>query len=105
MLHSFKTSLNRPDRYSAKNMAKPINFFFLAPQARSVVLVGDFNSWDPNTHQMQRQPDGNWLGQVQLHHGHHHYLFLVDGERTLDPRARGIARNEKNERVSLISVS
>ena len=54
---------------------------------------------------MQRQADGSWHLQVPLYHGHHHYHFLVDGKPALDPRAMGIARNEKNERVSLIAVS
>jgi len=34
---------------------------------------------------MKRQPDGAWLLQVQLNHGHHHYRFLVDGKTVLDP--------------------
>jgi hypothetical protein len=42
---------------------------------------------------------------VVLGHGHHHYQFLIDGKPTLDPRAQGIARNEQNEKVSLIAVS
>jgi hypothetical protein len=54
---------------------------------------------------MQKQPDGAWFLQVPLHHGHHHYRFLVDGTPTLDPRAQGIARDAKGERVSLLSVS
>jgi hypothetical protein len=29
----------------------------------------------------------------------------VDGKPTLDPRAQGIARNEKNEKVSMMSVN
>ena len=37
--------------------------------------------------------------------GHHRYWFLVDGVPRLDPRAQGVSRNEKNERVSLISLS
>ena len=54
---------------------------------------------------MKRQPDGAWMVQVDLSHGHHHYLFWVDGEGRLDPRAQGIVRNERNERVSLIAIS
>ncbi|MDB6025722.1 MAG: hypothetical protein JWM68_1945 [Verrucomicrobiales bacterium] len=54
---------------------------------------------------MKKQFDGAWTAQVQLNHGHHHYCFLVDGHPTLDPRAQGIARNEKNEKVSLLAVS
>jgi len=40
-----------------------------------------------------------------LNHGHHHYQFVIDGRRALDPRAQGVARNASNEKVSLLSVS
>ncbi len=99
----FRKSTN--DRYEAKNTAKPVNFYCSAPAAQSVYLVGDFNGWNPLAHPMRRQIDGCWFLQVQLTHGHHRYRFLVDGEPTLDPRGTGIARNEQNERVSLIAVS
>jgi 1,4-alpha-glucan branching enzyme len=94
-----------PNRYSAKRMAKPINFVCIAPTAQQVRLTGDFNGWDPEATPMQRQPDGTWLVQVAMHHGHHHYLFLIDGKATLDPRAQGVARNRKGEPVSLMAVS
>ena len=54
---------------------------------------------------MKRQPDGAWRLDLPLNHGHHPYLFLIDGKPRLDPRANGVARNEKNEKVSLVSVS
>ncbi len=50
-------------------------------------------------------PDGAWRAEILLNHGHHHYLFVIDGKPTLDPRAQGIARNEWNEKVSLVAVS
>ncbi|MDX1951131.1 MAG: glycoside hydrolase family 13 [Verrucomicrobiota bacterium] len=84
-------------------MRKPINFTCFAPAAREVFLVGSFNQWQPQV--MKRQPDGGWHLQAQLSHGHHQYLFLIDGTPTIDQRAQGIVRNEKNERVSLIAVS
>ncbi len=43
--------------------------------------------------------------QVELHHGYHQYLFLVESEPSLDPNAHGIARNARGEPVSLIAVS
>jgi len=98
----------RPDalhRYSAKRMLKPVNFFFLAPQARTVALVGDFNDWNPEVQPMHRHPDGSWSTQVQLHHGHHLYRFVVDGEHVLDPRAHGVVRHDRNGRVSVVAVS
>lgn len=101
--HSYSTGPLH--RYSAKKMAKPINFFCVAPHARAVSVIGEFNGWDPAVHPMNRLPDGSWHLQLPLHHGHHRYLLLIDGKPALDPRAQGVARNERNERVSLLAVS
>jgi 1,4-alpha-glucan branching enzyme len=95
----------RPGRYSAKQNVKPVNFYCLAPDAKWVCLVGDFNGWQPWANAMKRQPDGSWTVRVELHHGFHQYRFLVDGEPMLDPNAHGTARTDKGERVSLIAVS
>jgi 1,4-alpha-glucan branching enzyme len=92
-------------RYSAKKMRKPVSFVCIAPDAISVFLTGDFNDWDVQAHPMERQPDGAWLLQASLHHGHHQYQFVVDGKPELDPRASGVTRNRAGERVSLIAVS
>ncbi len=54
---------------------------------------------------MRKMPDGRWMASLELHHGHHQYLFLVDGRPQLDPGASGIARDDHNEAVSLIAVS
>src|SRR6266567_3424620 len=92
-------------RYSAKNSATLINFLCFAPKAKHVSLIGDFNNWEPNANPMKRMPDGGWHIQIPVHHGHHKYLFLIDGHPTLDTRAQGTVRNAQNERVSLIAVS
>jgi 1,4-alpha-glucan branching enzyme len=91
--------------YSAKNMAKPVNFYCWAPNAKTVHLAGDFNRWDPKSFPMERRVDGWWFLQVPLTHGHHQYHFLVDGEPVLDPQATGVASNVANEEVSLVAVS
>jgi|SRR6185436_12064198 1,4-alpha-glucan branching enzyme len=98
-------SLGGGNRYSASKNLKPVNFLFLAPQAKHVSVIGDFNNWSPNSNPMKKHPDGGWTTQIPLKHGHHRYQFLVDGVPTLDPRAQGVARNEQNEKVSLMSVS
>ena len=82
-----------------------VNFFCMAPQAKSVSLVGDFNDWQPAAHPMTRMPDGGWTIRLELPHGHHQYVFLVDGQPTLDPNAMGKVHNERNEVVSLIAIS
>src|SRR5258706_5121029 len=103
-MHSFgfAGSLNR---YSIKKATKPVSFICQAPAARQVCIMGDFNDWDPRSHPMTRQADGAWRAELPLNHGHHHYLFVIDGKPALDPRAQGIARDERNEKVSLVAVS
>jgi len=91
--------------YGARKTMRAMNFTCNAPQAQSVSLVGDFNRWNPVAHPLRQMPDGAWMLTVELAHGHHRYAFLVDGALTLDPRAQGITRNDKGERVSLVPVS
>jgi len=91
--------------YSAKNMSKPINFYYARPDARSVSLIGDFNGWNPNSLPMQRRVDGWWSVQVPLTHGHHQYLFLVDATPTLDPQSAGTVQVDGYSKASLIAVS
>lgn len=98
----WKVSTNR---YSAKKMAKPVNFACFAPKAHQVTIAGDFNHWDKTSQPMKRQPDGAWTVQLQMTHGHHQYVFYVDGHATLDPKASGTARHGHHGKVSLISVS
>ncbi len=90
---------------SAKNMVKPVNFYFFSSNASRVSIVGPFNNWNPDANPMSRRIDGNWIGQVELHHGHHHYLLLVDDVPTLDPKALVVNFNEEGDKVSLIAVS
>jgi len=91
--------------YSAKNLAKPVNFYYAEPDAGSVNLMGDFNSWDPRSLPMQRRVDGWWFIQVPLTHGHHRYLFLVDGAPALDPKAIGTVQFDRFSKASVIAVS
>jgi 1,4-alpha-glucan branching enzyme len=91
--------------HSARVIAKPVNFYCAAPKAISVYLAGDFNEWHPSSLPMERRGDGWWFLQVPLTHGHHQYRFLVDGRPMLDPHATGVARNDRDEEVSLVAVS
>lgn len=102
-LHNY--SPLKPKGYSAKNILKPVPFVCHAPHAQAVFITGDFNDWDLSSHPLRQMPDGAWRIEVQLNHGHHHYLFVIDGKPVLDPSAQGIARNEKIEKVSLVAVS
>ena len=91
--------------YCAGRTAHHVSFFCKAPEAGQVHLAGDFNGWDATATPMTRMPDGSWTASLEVSHGHHQYVFLVDGKPTLDPKAMGRVRNERNEVVSLIAVS
>ena len=93
------------DRYSAKRTRHLVNLYCCAPNAQSVSLVGDFNGWDIAATPMRRMSDNRWMASMELTHGHHRYLFLVDGNPTLDPNANGTTLIDCNDRVSLIAVS
>jgi 1,4-alpha-glucan branching enzyme len=92
-------------RYSAKWNLHRANFFCDAPEAQTVSLVGDFNDWNPDATPMARQPDGRWMASLDLSHGYHQYMFLVDGKPVLDPNGTGKTRNAQNQMVSLLAVS
>jgi 1,4-alpha-glucan branching enzyme len=94
----------RPSHLPRAKTVKPVIFICTVTAAKQVALMGDFNGWQPDATPMKRQADGCWHAQLALKAGHHHYLFLVDGKPMLDPRAQGVARNEKGEKVSLLAV-
>jgi 1,4-alpha-glucan branching enzyme len=51
-----------------------------APDAGTVLLVGDFTDWEENPRQMKRLKSGVWKVQVTLDAGQSvQYRFLVDG--------------------------
>ena len=71
----------------AKNteIFKTQTFRFTAPDAMSVLLVGDFTDWQHQGIPMQKKDHGIWSATVGLTPGEHHYRFVVDGEWTDDP--------------------
>ena len=60
-------------------------FSFKAPDALSVLLVGDFTHWQSKAIPMRKGPDGVWTATVNLPPGNHTYRFIVDGEWRDDP--------------------
>ena len=92
-------------RYSAKRNLHHADFFCHAPEAKQVSIIGDFNDWNPNATTMIRQPNGWWMAGLELTHGYHQYVFLVDGKRVLDPNAAGATKDSQCQPVSLAAIS
>lgn len=63
-----------------------VTFSFETRIAKDVILLGDFNDWNPKTHPMKKDGSGIWNKAVIIPPGRYEYKFLVDGKWTLDPR-------------------
>lgn len=73
-------------RKNPKNAdTKPQTFSITAPDALSVMLVGDFTQWQDKPINMVKRERGLWTASVNLPPGTYHYRFLVDGQWRDDP--------------------
>jgi chromosome partitioning protein len=81
--------LARDYEYSARPAAPTVTpagvtFTLEAPGAERVQLVGDFNAWAPEGHEMT--PAGRiWKTVLKLRPGRYRYRYLVDGRWQSDP--------------------
>jgi hypothetical protein len=62
------------------NGAKHIQFTLVAPDAKKVAVVGDFNAWNPAhaAYQARHTGGGVWTVTAPVPLGHHRYSFVVD---------------------------
>jgi hypothetical protein len=64
-----------------------VKFTFVAPSAKQVTLVGDFNDWDVSSTPMARS-GSVWTVVVPMAAGRHQYSYVVDGKSwSSDPNA------------------
>jgi len=88
----------------ARTRVAHVQFVFVAPQARRVAVVGDFNDWDAAATPLQ-SAGGVWSGQVDVPFGRHDYAFVVDGERWMrDPNAPQAPADEFGSGYSVLVV-
>ena len=80
-------------------------FVLVAPGAKSVTLVGDFNDWSTSATRLVRQAgDGVWWITIPLPPGRYRYAFIVDGnDWRNDPNAPA-AEDDFGRANSVITV-
>jgi 1,4-alpha-glucan branching enzyme len=78
---------------SKQHKKKKASFSFIAPEAQCVQLAGDFNSWDPHVHPLERTTEERWEIKLNLSPGRYEYRFLVDGQWHNDPNCSDFASN------------
>ena len=88
----------------ARTRVSRVQFVFVAPQARRVSVVGDFNDWDIAATPL-RSAGGVWSGQLDVPFGRHDYAFVVDGDRWVrDPNAPQAPADEFGSGYSVLVV-
>lgn len=87
------------------NAAQPQQFFIIAPDARSVSLVGDFTDWDPTRFPMERvSEDGAWTITIPLPPGRYEYQFEVDGAQRVNDPTRPQTSSDFGSPNSVVTV-
>ena len=83
-----------------------VRFVLVAPDARNVSVVGDFNNWDRATTALAPSGnDGVWITSVALPPGRHEYAFIVDGEQWMpDPLASVTIHDDFGTASSIVTV-
>ena len=66
-------------------MHRIIEFVLEMPKAQKVILMGDFNQWNPKKHPMRKDKNGVWRTTVRIYPGRYEYRFLVGEEWCNDP--------------------
>ncbi len=62
-----------------------VKFNLKAETGSHVFIAGDFNNWDPFTYKLTEVTPGIYTITLKLYPGRHHYYFLVNGRRVIDP--------------------
>ena len=87
----------------SKFKSVPVSYF--APEANTVAVAGDFNSWDVQAHMLERNRDGWWKINLKLNPGHYHYRFVINGEQwSDDPENPNKVPNEFASYNSILEV-
>jgi len=91
--------------YGVRQDQGKVEFAALYPNAKSVLLAGDFNSWQPeNTPLNPHGTNGRWSVDLPLAKGRHSYRYIVDGRWQEDPYNQNIQPNEFGEYNSVVEV-
>ncbi len=77
------------ERVVATNGLEPVQFVLVAPAARSVAVVGDFNNWGfGDSALVATNHHGVWSVTAPVRAGVHRYAFVVNGKQWMaDPNA------------------
>ena len=84
----------------------PVQFVLVAPEARSVAVVGDFNNWGlDDSALVAENHNGVWSVSAPVRTGVHRYAFVVNGKQWVaDPTAPRAAGDDFGQPSSALVV-
>jgi hypothetical protein len=87
--------------------ARQVRLELVAPASSRVVVVGDFNNWDPAATPLRSSGrEGIWTVELRLKPGRYHYTFLVDGRTWVrDPAEPPAPESDFGAPTSVLTVS
>ena len=89
---------------TTKIKRRRVTFTYVAPNAEEVILMGDFNDWDPQKHPMKKNDNGVWTKIAMIPTGRWEYKFMVDGQWRLDPENDLLCSNRFGTRNNVLLV-
>jgi len=91
---------------TAAGRAHAVQFVLVAPTARKVAVVGDFNDWDRDSaYAATHEGGGVWAVTARIPTGHHRYAFVVDDSLWMaDPAASRVVDGDFGTTSSALVV-
>jgi hypothetical protein len=87
--------------------ARSVELRLVVPAGSRVVVVGDFNDWDPAATPLRPAGEpGVWKVELRLKPGRYHYAFLVDQRHWVrDPSEPPVSQADFGTPTSVLTVS
>jgi 1,4-alpha-glucan branching enzyme len=87
-----------------KSKRRKVTFSLTSSDAKEVILMGDFNQWNPKVHPMKKNKNGVWEKMTLLFPGTYEYRFMVDGQWENDPNNNQTRTNRFGTKNNFIVV-
>lgn len=99
------TLLTRNKKNEKNNTKKAVKFSLKVENAGEVILVGDFNNWNPDKHKMKHNGNGTWEKKLIFSPGTYEYKFCVDNNWMEDPENNLTCLNCFGTQNSVLTLS
>jgi len=82
-----------------------VKLVYFSKTAKSVAVVGSFNSWNREVNLHSKGDNGYWVVQIPVSPGEYSYSFIVDGKiRVADPTADSFKEDDFGSKDSIMRV-